>query len=353
MTGKDSDIPKISTANTKKEILDAYNLVIKKIAEQSKATLKPEQALKAKKEKEVVEIADATQKEGVIKKLFDLKEEIGRTLSNLANKLESERDRYVRIKEAIEVKERELKEIIDIEKSAFTLAALIETQKIKKVEFEDEMEKRKKELNDKITNTRGQWDKEGHQHLQMLKEQKAEEEKLKQREKEEYEYQFQREKELKTQTLKDEIEKLEKDLQTRKDAFENEITKKEDELMQRDITITERERIVNELQKRVDSFPKELENGINKAVNEAVARHEAEANKNEQLLLKGFDGEKNVFLTRIESLEKLADTQKHQIEALSAQLENAYGKVQDIAVQAVTSQPIHSHPSPTESSSEK
>ncbi len=353
MKGKDNDIPKISTANTKKEILDAYNLVIKKIAEQSKATLKPEQALKVKKEKEVTEIADATQKEGVIKKLSDLKEEIGHTLSNLANKLESERDRYVRIKEAIEVKEFELKEMFDIEKSAFTLAALVETQKIRKSEFEEEMEKRKKELDEKIASTKDQWEMERQLHSRNLKEQKTEEEKLKLREKEEYEYQFQREKELKTQALKDEIEKLEKDLKTRKDGFESEITKKEDELMQRDITITERERIVSELQKKVDNFPKELENGIDEAVQEAIAKHEAEADKNEQLLVKGFDGEKNVLLTRIESLEKLAETQKHQIETLSAQLENAYGKVQDIAVQAVTSQPIHSHPSPAESSSEK
>ena len=44
-----------------------------------------------------------------------------------------------------------------------------------------------------------------------------------------------------------------------------------------------------------------------------------------------------MLATRIEGLEQLATEQKKQLELLAAQLEKAYGKVQDIAVTAVSS----------------
>jgi hypothetical protein len=58
---------------------------------------------------------------------------------------------------------------------------------------------------------------------------------------------------------------------------------------------------------------------------------------NEELNSKGFEGEKNVLITKIELLEKLVSAQQNQIEASTNQLQNAYEKVQNIAVKAVIS----------------
>ena len=66
-----------------------------------------------------------------------------------------------------------------------------------------------------------------------------------------------------------------------------------------------------------------------------------------------FEGEKNVLLGKIESLEKMAASQAAQISDLSKKSEQAYEKVQDIANRAVTasrrdvySAPIH-HSAPS------
>ena len=69
----------------------------------------------------------------------------------------------------------------------------------------------------------------------------------------------------------------------------------------------------------------------------ASDRLQAEAANNEKLLRKTHEGELNVFNTRIKSLEQTASSQNKQISELTSQLEKAYGKVQDIAVQAVSS----------------
>jgi uncharacterized coiled-coil protein SlyX len=101
------------------------------------------------------------------------------------------------------------------------------------------------------------------------------------------------------------------------------------------LAVGEREKSMNDLQTKVDAFPKEIENSVGKAVNEVTAKLTSEAAKNEQLLLKGFEGEKNVLQARIDAFEQALATQKKQIEKLTEQLESAYGKVQDIAVRAV------------------
>ena len=128
------DFPKLTLTNTKKEMLDAYNDLIEKMKEQAKSELKPEKAQKLIKEKETVQAADEIGKEGAIKRIFDIKEEIGKTLVDLAAKLEGEQARYEKVKEAIDVKNNELQELFEIEKSAFSLAALLEAQKQKKEE---------------------------------------------------------------------------------------------------------------------------------------------------------------------------------------------------------------------------
>ncbi|MCJ7600814.1 MAG: hypothetical protein MUO63_04825, partial [Desulfobulbaceae bacterium] len=88
---------------------------------------------------------------------------------------------------------------------------------------------------------------------------------------------------------------------------------------------------------QVEKFPRELEDGIKRAVKETAERLTAEAAKNEELLRKTFEGEKNVLTTRIQSLEQISADQKKQIELLASQLDKAYGKVQDIAIKAVSS----------------
>lgn len=346
MVEKKEDIPKISLSNTKKEMLEAFNLLKEKFKEKSKAELMPEKVKEAKKEKEVTYIADKVASESAIKRISELKLELGNALSIISGKLEEENEKYNKIKEAINLKNKELNEIFEIENSAYALAALLEAQKQKKLEFEYEMQQRKISLVEEIDKKRADWEKEKRQYYDLLKEQKVEGEKLKKREKEEYEYQFNRDKDHKKQKLKDEIDHLTKELEAKKEAFEKQISEKENDLLQRDLAVSEREKAMADLQKRVDAFPLELESSINKAVQEARKAATADAQKNEELNIKGFQGEKNVLVTKIESLEKIVADQRKQLDTLSEQLENAYEKVQDIAVKAVSSSQIHNMPAP-------
>jgi len=181
---------------------------------------------------------------------------MSRTLTQISDKLEDEVNRLNGIQKAIDIKEEEIKELYEIEKSAAALAALIEAQNQKRQEFESEMAVKKDDLMREIEKTRAEWKKE-----------------------------------------------------------------KEEEL--------------NELRQKMSVFPKELETAVNKAVKEATEKITAEAKNREQLMNKEFEGERGVLTTRIESLEKTVKRQSEQIAKLSAQLENSYQKVEDIAVKAI------------------
>jgi len=318
----------LSMSNTKKEMLEAYSMVLKKLQEKREVELKPEKMIEEKEQREVVEVAETLSSEGVVQEIGNLKLEIGKNLTQLSDGLEEEVNKFKKIQKAIEVKEEELKELYEIERSAATLAALIEAQNQKREEFELEMSARKEELNQEIQITREEWQKEKKQYEAEIKERDAAEAKKREREKEEYSYAFNREQQIAKDMFEDEKVKTEKDIRLKKEQMEK-------ELSERERVIAEKEEELSELQRKITAFPGETEVAVNKAVKETAERLTLEAKTREELMRKEFDGERNVLTTRIESLERTVKEQSGQVSHLTEQLEKAYQKVQDIAVKSV------------------
>ncbi len=325
----------VSTLSTKKEILEAYEEIKKQLEVKEQFELKPEKKIEEKKAKDVVEIAEALSSEGVVKEITNLKVESGKLLSQLSEKLEKATNEYNKIQEAIEIKKGELKEIYEIEKSAFSLATLIEAQRKKREEFEIEMEKRKKELTEEINGARAEWEKEKKVRDEIIKERDSEENKRRKREMDEYRYAFEREKELAKNKFEDEKAKLEKEIILKKEEVEINLLEREKSMEEREKIVSEREKQLDELRKKVESFPKELDSEVNKAIKETTEKIQVEARNRENLLSKEAEGEKKVSLSKIESFEKKVSEQNIQIERLSEQLEKSYQKVQEIAIKAI------------------
>ncbi len=328
MTNREVKPKSITMKNTKKEMLEAYGEVLQQLREKRAVELKPERAIEEKKIKEAVAVTDSLSTEGIVQEVSTLKLEIGGLLGQLSDRLEEEVGKYRQVRQAVEAKEEELQEIYEIEKSALSLAALIEAQHQKRQQTEAELAARKEELTWEIETLRAGWEKEKKVHEAEIKARDADERKRREREKEEYLYAFQREQQLAREQFEDEKARLEREITFRREQMER-------ELADREKAIVEQETELNELRKQVSAFPKELQAAVSKAVKEAVQSLESEAKNREELLKKEFDGERNVLNTRIESLEKTVTEQNGQIAKLSQQVEKAYGQVQDIAIKAI------------------
>jgi hypothetical protein len=319
---------KLTLSNTKQEMLEAYQTVLKQLEAQRESELKPEKRLEEKKAKEVIQVAESLSSEGIAKEISHLKIETGKTLAQISDRLEEEINKFKAVQSAIVLKERELQELYEIEKSAVTLAALVETQNQRRQAFELEMSEKKEALNQEIEALRAEREKEKKEYEEETKERDSLEKKKRDRDKEEYEYSFKREQKLTKDKFEDEKAKLEKEVHLKKEQMEA-------ELKLREKAVVEREEELNDLRKKIGAFPKEMETAVTRVIKDTTERLSLEAKNREELQKKEFMGEKNVLTTRIESLEKTVKEQSEQLARLSQQLEKAYQQVQDIAVKTI------------------
>ena len=328
MEEKEFKPKKLSMTNTKKELLDSYDEIVKQMLEKEKAQLNPQKIVEEKQKKEAIAKVKEFSTENIDNNISVLNNETAKILDDLKLKLRKEINKYEEIQAAISVKESELKEIFEIEKSAHTLAALIETQNIKKEDFEKEMSERKKNLFEEIEVIKSVWEKEKAEHEKAAAELKEEEQKKRKREKEEYEYNFNREKLLAKNKLEDE-------LKIREAEGTDKLNAKESELTQREKEITEKESEFANLKTKLEKFDEEIKLAVDNAVKDTIEKIGFENKNKTELLTKEYEGKENVYKTKIQNLEILVKEQEKKIEELSAKLDKAYQKVQDVAIKAI------------------
>ncbi len=335
MAERKATTKKLSTTNTKQEMLDTYNELLAQLEEKRDSDSAPEQKVADKASKQVVAVADALTADSIIREISGLKAEVGKVLTTLSDRLEQESGRYEAVKRAITEKEKELAEIYEIQKAASSLSALIEAQNLKKEEFDADMAERKDTLYREIEETRQEWQRERAQRTAELKEQEALESKKRAREKEEYDYNLQRER----QTVKDAFEKEKAGLNEEKERLEREIALRREQsdrdFSEREQAIARQEQELADLRARVAAYPKELETTVAREVKLAVDKLQTEAKYKLELLQKEFEGERNVLESKIVSLEALVKDQAARISNLGEQVEKSYVQVQAIAVKAV------------------
>jgi len=319
---------KLGTTNTNQEMLDAYNTLLDELKEKSDVPVKPEERREEKKVREATAAAEQLTAEGVVRRINDLKIDIGKMLSQVADGLEGEVRRLEGLQKAVVARESEIRELYDIEQSAGTLAALIEAQNCKRAEFEEDMAERKAALQGEVEALREQLDSEKAERDREAKEWAATEKKRRDREREDFQYGFERDKKQIMDRMEDEKSRLEKEIQLRQEELSK-------ILQEREKKVAEKESELAELRKRAEAFPKELENAVGSAVKELAEKLKGEAKSREELMKAAFDGERNVLTTKIASLEKTVKEQADQLGKLNQQLEKAYQKIEDVAMKTI------------------
>jgi hypothetical protein len=328
MPEKTAVAKRLSDKNTKQEMLEAYQVLAKQLEEKRAAELAPERRLEEKRTEEAVKVATAVESDGIDREIGNLKSQIGKMLADLSDQLANESARFRSLQKAAESKEHELKELYGIEKSAVSLAALIEAQNQKRSEFEADIARQREELQQEIDSRRAEWEEEKKTHEAEIKERDAAEKKAQDRAREDFNYGFKREQQAVKDKLNDEKTALEKEIKLKRETSEKEFAEREQVLAQS-------ERELAELRTRAAAFPKDLEAAVTQAVKETTDKLRLEAKSREDLAHKQSEGDHNVLTALNEALER---TNKDLVAAnikLSQQLEAAYQKVQDIAEKTV------------------
>ena len=89
-----SELPSVSMANTKKELLEAYESAKKRFDRLNQDLLDAEKARKRLEKKVAAASADAQAAQDPVRRLHDLRGTISRELSDLAERFETEIETY-------------------------------------------------------------------------------------------------------------------------------------------------------------------------------------------------------------------------------------------------------------------
>ncbi len=328
-------IPEVNMSNTKKELLEVYHALKKQLQAKNKALLDAEKTRDQMELKVAQSEADSQSAGDPLQRLHGLRTLMSSELLELAEKFESELTTFKRVKTAVEARQQELETVYGIETAASDLAALIEAQQEKKRLFAEEMAAKQADFEKERAATRQQWQAEQEKHAQDIAEEAAALKKRRQREKEEFEYTFSREKEQLHNKLQDELQTLEKEIARKKRDFDEEFQQRSSQLDLREKAVLEKENELVRLREQVESFPKELEERIHAESTRVSKQLQSDFEKREALLAAQHEGEKNVLLSRLESMQNMISSYQDQNKELARRQEQAYEKVQDIATRAV------------------
>ncbi len=306
---------KVSEKSKKNEILDAYYAALNQLKE--KQTTAPAEQQKKKEEKSLLEEAEKFSNEMIVKGIANLKFDISQSLEQIEQSLNSKIKYYNDFIIAIRIAEKDLTELYSISQEAETLQALIEAQKLEKLESEKSMKLQEVE-----------WEQEKMDFTEKFEHEK--ERKMRERDREEEEYQYN----LKLSRQKDidgyEVEKaiLNQELEIQRSDVEK-------ELLEREKMTAEHEQEYQQLKQKVGAFPEELQNAVVSARDETEEMIRRELQFEMQLKQQKMEGETLLFQQEIAALKMKIQEQENFIAELSNQSHEANMQVKEIACKAV------------------
>ncbi len=319
------EIKKVTMKSTKKELLETVEQMNRILQEKESIMLDPEKIKSRTKSKETISKANEIISTDPNALIYDLKLSINKELITISEKLEEETSKYSELNDAILLKQIELKEIYGIEQQTASLAVLIESQKVLRQEFDDEMNEAKDE-----------WRKERNKISESWKEQQDKKVTDRNRENEQFIYNRDRKREIDQNNFNDKVGELNKELKQKTEVFEVKWKIKLKELNEREEEISSQEKSIEQLKTLVDNFPEELKKAEGAVKGKVETRLQKSYDQDAALMKMQFEGECNVLNSKITTLEVLTSEQARQIVKLENTQEKAYQQVQDIANKAVS-----------------
>lgn len=139
-----NELPKVSPKQKKEEILSAYQELLDRFKNNAEKVKDREKDLTRKQESSVLSKANQYSTESILKKIGELELATHEWLGKLVEALSKEVQKFRELQEAVTIEEQRLKEVHQVGVEANALTDLIEAQKEKTLEFEEEIKAKRK-----------------------------------------------------------------------------------------------------------------------------------------------------------------------------------------------------------------
>jgi len=313
----------VNEKSTKKQILDAYQASLSTIKQLKAGQLDP-RAEKARAKK--AEVVDATEPEKVKGALEELGEAVKDTQEVMAV-IESKFNKVSELEEAIKFQKEELNDLYGIAAEAETLAALIETK-----------QKVKEDLEESIEAVRRGWGEEKAEQAKQSVIEAKDAEAERTRRAQEWEYDFARTVKQKKYALEDELTLRKKEFQAGMDEIAKQEAERCEELNKREAAVTEREEKMAELEETIEKLKAETDQRVMEAGQAARDKAKVSYNIEVNAIKKGHEAEVSILEGKNASLRDQVENLRAAEASLSTKLNEAYAKIQDVALKSLESQ---------------
>ncbi|MEG4573378.1 hypothetical protein QUA56_11890 [Microcoleus sp. N3A4] len=319
-----------SAKDSKAKILQNFQQILadKKNIE-SKVETKEQSAEKAKN-KQLLEVASTYTIDSIVKGLADLQLDFGSIISGLSEKLKAESSKLDELKRAIEIETEQLQQLQQIRVVADALHILTQEHREKLTLLEQNAANQREILEKDTTQKRKIWGKEQQEFDLAVQEKTALTTKYRLGETADYQYELQRTRKIETDEYEETKRKLEQQLQ--------------ESTREKDKNWTEREKLLSdnqaefeENQRKAAGFEEELKQAFVKAKEEAIQEVSREAKVKADLVDKEWEGSKQGYELKVQSLQQTIGRQTEQIAEISAQLQATMKQAQDLAMKAFAS----------------
>lgn len=307
----------LTSKNTKSEILEAYEKLLKEVQEAKSNT--PKQIQEEKQNKATLKKVAEMTNDSIIDEIKQLRTGMEGALDNLAEKMLEEYKRLEEIRAAIEVEKKNLEDLYELSANTDSLAAMLLAYQNKKAAIEAEQEA-----------MRQQWAVEKQQHNDEEREYNTELQKSRKREEEEYQYNLKKLRQKEQDEYESRKEQQEKELAGRKAAFEQEVATRSSEL-------TAAETELAELRKANAGFPVQLQNALAAKEEEVTKAMEARFEFERQLTQKQNELDNSLKDQQIKLLKEKIVELTQQVKDYADKAAKADGNVKDIALKAIES----------------
>jgi hypothetical protein len=313
--------------DSKAKILQNFQQILaenKKI--ESKVETKEQEAEKAKN-KQLLEVASTYTIDSIVKGLADLQLDFGSVINGLSEKLSAESSKLDELKRGIEIETAQLQQLQQIRVVADALYILTQEHQEKIIALEQSAANQREVIEKDTIQKRKAWEKEQQEFEIQVQETTALTIKEREQETADYRYELERSRKVETDEYVEAKRKSERELQ-------QSTREKDKNWTEREKLLTDNQAEFVKNQTKAAGFEEELKQANTKAKEEAIQEVSREAKVKADLVDKEWEGTKQGYELKVQSLQQTIGRQAEQIAEISVQLQATMKQAQDLAMKA-------------------
>ncbi|WP_373542778.1 hypothetical protein [Chamaesiphon sp.] len=313
--------------DSKLQILAELDRILAKQKQPGSKVATKEEEAQLVKNQEIVNKAASYTIDTIVKGMADLQLEFGSIITGLSERLTVEVEKLTEVKQSIEIETQHRSDLQQVRVVADALYIITQEHQQSIKTIEQQLTIDRENLTTEQTNLRKQWEQTQRDYTEQQTELATNIAKERQKEQDEIQYKIICDRQLQTDAYTESKRNQEQDILSQD-------REKQKQWKEREKFLKDRQKLADENATKVVAFPAELEEAVKKAREEAIKETSNDAKVKADLVEKEWEGNKQGFETKIQSLERVVERQNQQIIAIGEQLQTVINQAQSLAMKA-------------------